>query len=1081
MPTQENTDSFEKKIIKSRIAQKHDTELNWNKATNFIPKQGEIIVYDIDSTYTYERVKIGDGKTVAKDLPFVTDNYYTKSETDTKLNGKQEQLNTTQLAAVNSGITSDKVTKYDNYQSQINSKYEKPDGGIPESDLSSDIQSSLGKADSAIQSHQKITTGSENGTIAVDGTDVAVKGLKALAYKDSLTKSDVGLGNVDNTSDKEKPISTATQAALDEKQPSLTTAQLDAVNSGITSAKVTAYDEYKAQIDGKYTKPTDGIPKTDLASGVQTSLGKADTALQTHQKIATGSANGTISVDGTDVSVKGLGSLAYKDSLTKSDVGLGLVVNAGQDSTPTANSTNYVTSGGVKNYVDAAISGVSQFQYEVVSALPTASADTMGKIYLVAHSHSSDDGYDEYITLESGTTTKTYSWEKIGNTDIDLSNYVNNLSGTANSGVVTNITKSGNTLTVVSSDLTTDSPVASGESTSFIDTVSQEANGKITATRKSIPNVSTTSNGLMSSADKTKLDSIADNATNVTDGTVSDWGYLKPDNLVGKDGITIDKAADSEKIEISGSGLVPSLTEKPQVTNYGRAYIVNAAGTANSSIIIDSFASGTTLCLRDSNGRLRVATPVDNDQVTNKKYVDDNYANLNKENRFKANVVVQAGNDEEKLTFYQYDGMSVFGSELTSYRDDGIETTASSEKLLFPSTGGTLLTNNGVKTLFGNQSIVGTGEITAYESYLSWGGRNISGNFGPIDASLIPSLGANRLAFMPAAAIAVEYSRDGGSTWSAYQTTDDAKISLFSDINANYVIGADSSTGIDKSKYMVRMTINTEAAHLYTVLNKFAIYLSSNGSTGCYCTVAGRLQSDVTAGTETWKTFADKVSVSGWSGWNIINVSGFTTYGNTPTGQYGQVRFTFGVTSHSSDVKYGGLQIIKILGFGGAGWNTPSTMAAKGRMYTWDASQNVYFPCSMYVSNNKQVATTEYVTNELSKKADLLVNESTVTTVQAGRLYEFGDISNPFGLSIDMDTFKTSNDASQIYFTAAANFDVTLNVSSGVRIIGDGVDASAKKISCVKGNSYYFTFGYTKKGVSIVSNIDANWSEITTA
>jgi 2-phospho-L-lactate guanylyltransferase (CobY/MobA/RfbA family) len=34
----------------------------------------------------------------------------------------------------------------------------------------------------------------------------------------TLTKSSVGLGNVDNTSDLNKPISTATQAALDAKQ-----------------------------------------------------------------------------------------------------------------------------------------------------------------------------------------------------------------------------------------------------------------------------------------------------------------------------------------------------------------------------------------------------------------------------------------------------------------------------------------------------------------------------------------------------------------------------------------------------------------------------------------------------------------------------------------------------------------------------------------------------------------------------------------------------------------------------------------------------------------------------------------------
>ena len=44
----------------------------------------------------------------------------------------------------------------------------------------------------------------------------------------------------------------------------------------------TAYD----LANGKYTKPSTGIPKSDLTSEVQTSLGKADTALQTHQDIS---------------------------------------------------------------------------------------------------------------------------------------------------------------------------------------------------------------------------------------------------------------------------------------------------------------------------------------------------------------------------------------------------------------------------------------------------------------------------------------------------------------------------------------------------------------------------------------------------------------------------------------------------------------------------------------------------------------------------------------------------------------------------------------------------------------------------
>lgn len=59
------------KNIKSRIVHKHDVELNWNKAINFIPKQGEIIVYDIDSNHSYERIKIGDGVTNVNNLPFV--------------------------------------------------------------------------------------------------------------------------------------------------------------------------------------------------------------------------------------------------------------------------------------------------------------------------------------------------------------------------------------------------------------------------------------------------------------------------------------------------------------------------------------------------------------------------------------------------------------------------------------------------------------------------------------------------------------------------------------------------------------------------------------------------------------------------------------------------------------------------------------------------------------------------------------------------------------------------------------------------------------------------------------------------
>lgn len=53
------------------------------------------------------------------------------------------------------------------------------------------------------------------------------------------------------------------------------------------------------------------ITKTKLASGVQTSLDLADSAVQS---VTEGSANGSISVDGTSVAVHGLGTAAYTSS-----------------------------------------------------------------------------------------------------------------------------------------------------------------------------------------------------------------------------------------------------------------------------------------------------------------------------------------------------------------------------------------------------------------------------------------------------------------------------------------------------------------------------------------------------------------------------------------------------------------------------------------------------------------------------------------------------------------------------------------------------------------------------------------------
>ena len=70
-----------------------------------------------------------------------------------------------------------------------------------------------------------------------------------------------------------------------------------------------------------------------------------------------------------------------------------------------------------KKYVDDAIGGITEFEFSVVDKLPQTGEK--GIIYLVAHTHGTGDIYDEYIWV-------TDKFEKIGNTDIDLSSYVTN-------------------------------------------------------------------------------------------------------------------------------------------------------------------------------------------------------------------------------------------------------------------------------------------------------------------------------------------------------------------------------------------------------------------------------------------------------------------------------------------------------------------------------------------------------------------------------------------------------------------------------------------------------------------------------
>lgn len=177
-----------------------------------------------------------------------------------------------------------------------------------------------------------------------------------------------------------------------------TAAQWDALNSGITSGLVTKLTalptnaELETLLLGKQAVIAD---LSDIRSG-------AAAGATAYQKPSTG-------IPDTDL------TLALQQQLAS------FITKAVNDL------TNYYLKSETysASQVDQLIAAIKQFNYEAVAELPTASAQTMGTIYLVPGADPQTQNVkDEYITLsvtEQGTTT--YYWELIGSTTIDLTSY----------------------------------------------------------------------------------------------------------------------------------------------------------------------------------------------------------------------------------------------------------------------------------------------------------------------------------------------------------------------------------------------------------------------------------------------------------------------------------------------------------------------------------------------------------------------------------------------------------------------------------------------------------------------------------
>lgn len=179
---------------------------------------------------------------------------------------------TGQTPSVLDGVT-------ENVQTQLNDKVDKVTGkGLSTNDYTSAEKTKL----------SGIETGAQKNTIT------GVKGSAETTYRTgnvNITATNIGLGNVDNTSDANKPISNATQAALNDKQAKITASGLLKGNgTGGVSAAVKGTDYFtpadvneiaaeaakKVDISGKVSKSGDTMTGKLTVPQVETGAGNSN-------------------------------------------------------------------------------------------------------------------------------------------------------------------------------------------------------------------------------------------------------------------------------------------------------------------------------------------------------------------------------------------------------------------------------------------------------------------------------------------------------------------------------------------------------------------------------------------------------------------------------------------------------------------------------------------------------------------------------------------------------------------------------------------------------------------------------------
>ena len=228
------------------------------------------------------------------------------------------------------------------------------------------------------------------------------------------------------------------------------------------------------------------------------------------------------------------------------------------------------------------------------------------------------------------------------------------------------------------------------------------------------------------------------------------------------------------------------------------------------------------------------------------------------------------------------------------------------------------------------------------DANIEYSSKHLNGYVSPIDSAMSAIHSANRFCFANSNGITIEYSIDSGKTWLEYPVSDICKSQLVSGIGYTYNIGNRTKDTTINDK--LRITLNATKMGVYIRLRKILLNISVNYSTGSNVIIETSLK-----GSPTVFTKHSETPISGWSGWNTLNMRNMNFGGSVgQNSNYECIRLTFGITGINADItKNSALSIIDILGFGDAYWQAPSTMAKIGHIYGYNMNQDAFFPANV--------------------------------------------------------------------------------------------------------------------------------------